>query len=76
MLWSVGACHGKCMAYQLLVCMRSAISLVILYIYSQFKTLVEQVVSCNKKIIESSLFSYMRKFDMLWLSVYLVYFGM
>jgi len=56
--------------------MRSAISLVILYIYSQFKTLVEQVVSCNKKIIESSLFSYMRKFDMLWLSVYLVYFGM
>lgn len=75
MLWSVGTCHGKCVAYQLLRCMRCAISLVILYIYSQFKVFNKAIGFLQiKKIIESNSFLFMRKCNTLWLSMYLVYF--
>lgn len=70
MLWSVGACHGKCAAHQLLRCTRCAVTVAILYIYSQFKVVGKAIGFVQvKKIIESDLVLYMRKFSVVWLSM-------
>lgn len=64
MLWSVGACHGKYIAYQPLRCVRCPISLVILCICSQFKAFSKAICFLQikkKKKIESRLFLHMRK---------------